>query len=203
MYKLQIRSKLQNLTKRDFIKIGAVVLALVLFILPIATKNRVQIHKNYYTKQDVALYIFSYNQLPKNFVTKDYSENIQEIISKGYNFGGDIFRYEGIITQHTKQTNLKEADIYSNRNGERGAERLVFTTNTKKVEIFYTNDHYETFSKITLWRLQAVSNVFWIIFWVYIIVVIFLWVNNIKKVFRKIFSETRQRQTEFEIGGEE
>lgn len=138
-------------------------------IFSIITKKHVSIDQAYTDKKSVALYIYTYNDLPKNYLTKagaqyQFGEE-QSALNHGYSIGGDSFHYQGTITQFTKQTSLKEADIYSNLDerlyeSNRGTERLVFTHNTKKIEVFYTADHYKNFTKISYTEIQLVSTVF-------------------------------------------
>lgn len=166
---------------RKEILIALVIIFIVLLILPISTRHYVKIDEEYDTVNDVALYIYKYNSLPKNFVTNNYADYMgwsqAETILYGYNYGGDNFAYKGSIKSYTKQENLKEADIYSNtsqliRNNNRGTERLVFTHGTKKIQVFYTSNHYATFKKITMWQIQIASNILWIIFFIYIVLVV-------------------------------
>jgi hypothetical protein len=49
---------------------------------------------------------------------------------------------------------------------------LVYTTNTRNVRVFYTEDHYTTFTEITTFHLQLTRNIFWMIFGTYSIALI-------------------------------
>lgn len=124
------------------------------------------IEKHYYSKNDVARYIYQHNSLPSNFVTEKGRYNsplnisdTKSMMTLGYNQGGDEYwNKEGILSD--KYT-YKEADIYSDRDYYyRGSERLVYTTNSKEIVIYYTSDHYESFDKITEFQLQPASTIF-------------------------------------------
>ena len=163
---------------KNYITLAYILVLITLLILPICTKNRVKIEDAYYTKEKVALYIYKFNDLPRNFITKSGAQYMgwgnAETISQGYNYGGDTFFYENSIINYTKQSNLKEADIYFDRaerisKNNRGVLRLVFTRNTKHIEVFYTFDHYITFEKITMWNIQKTSNILWIVLAVYLL----------------------------------
>lgn len=105
--------------------------------------------KAYYKMEDVAAYIYFYNKLPKNYLTKKEARdlgwipkenNLWEVTDKGV-IGGDHFgNYEKTLPQGS----YKEADV-NYYGGARGPERLVYD---KDGNIFYTRDHYETFERI-------------------------------------------------------
>lgn len=101
----------------------------------------------YYTKDDVALYLHLYKELPPNYLTKSEARdlgwdsskgNLWEVTDKGV-IGGDTFgNREGLLPDGK----YFEADVNYN-GGFRGAERLVYTSEGKV--IYYTGDHYENF----------------------------------------------------------
>lgn len=101
----------------------------------------------YTTKEDVALYLYTYGELPANFITKKeaqalgWSGGSLEPYAPGKCIGGDRFgNYEGILPEnHT----YHECDINTLGADSRGAERLVFSDDGL---IYYTEDHYETFT---------------------------------------------------------
>ncbi len=81
----------------------------------------------------------------------------------GTYIGGNTFYYTGAIKQYTSNTSLREADVdYPSNKTERGTKRLVYTVDCS--EVFYTDDHYKTFTAVTKWSINAASNVFWIFF---------------------------------------
>lgn len=100
----------------------------------------------YTTKEDVALYIHIYGKLPLNFMTKKEAKALGwtggslEDYASGMCIGGDRFgNYEGILPDGK----YYECDINTLGESRRGAERLVFSLDGR---IYYTNDHYETFT---------------------------------------------------------
>lgn len=93
----------------------------------------------YDSKEDVALYIHIYGKLPKNYVTKSqYNKN-----DRYQCVGGDRF--------YNKEGRLPGGEIYYECDIDtygitsRGAKRLVWT---KSGIVYYTGDHYETFTKL-------------------------------------------------------
>lgn len=140
--------------------------SLLFLILAIALKEvRVRENQTYEDRNHIALYIYKYDHLPSNYITKDenpYSTR-SEAVLQGYSFGGDVFLYEGEITKHTKNEDLREADYYVTRNTGRGDHRLVYTASGTN-EVFYTEDHYDSFTKILRFKINEKSNVMWILF---------------------------------------
>ena len=106
-----------------------------------------------YTTTDlVAAYIHTYNKLPSNYITKKEAEALGWVSNKGNLWevtdhkciGGDTFgNYEGLLPKQKGRT-WKECDVNYN-GGYRGTERLLFSNDGL---IYYTNDHYETFTKL-------------------------------------------------------
>ena len=98
--------------------------------------------------QAIADYLFTYGKLPDNFITKkeaqdlgwDSTRNYLSDVAPGKSIGGDRFgNYEGVLPDG----NYHECDINTLRAARRGAERLVYSDDGR---IYYTNDHYETFT---------------------------------------------------------
>lgn len=157
-------------------KIGTIVvfLFIILFIMPFITTKRMKLDSSYTTKEDVALYIMQHHEVPPNFITnvgRTYMRN-HKIDTTGYIIGGDTYVNTGKLSKFgiSDTQTLKECDVvtesYSVNN--RGADRLVYTCNTKNVRVFYSNDHYENhFEEIKKFELQLTRNVFWIIFGCY------------------------------------
>lgn len=101
----------------------------------------------YTTKEDVALYLCTYGELPSNFITKKQARELGwsggslEPYAPGKCIGGDRFgNYEGSLP---KGRTYHECDINTLGAKSRGAERLVFSDDGL---IYYTEDHYETFT---------------------------------------------------------
>lgn len=103
----------------------------------------------YTTKDDVARYIHLYGHLPDNFITKKEAQNLGwsggslEPYAPGKCIGGSHFgNYEGVLPEADGRS-YTECDINTLGAKSRGAERIVFSNDGL---IYYTNDHYETFT---------------------------------------------------------
>lgn len=117
-----------------------------------APEHSVKKDGSYTTPEDVAEYIHTFGSLPKNFISKseakslgwDSSEGNLWDVAKGKSIGGDRFgNYEGLLPNANGRT-YTECDVnYSG--GFRGSERIVFSNDGL---IYYTNDHYKTFTKL-------------------------------------------------------
>ena len=104
---------------------------------------------SYTTKEDVALYIHLYGQLPSNFITKSQARKLGwesgglEKYAPGKCIGGDRFgNYEGLLPEASGRS-YKECDIDTLGASSRGAKRIVFSNDGL---IYYTDDHYESFT---------------------------------------------------------
>ena len=102
----------------------------------------------YTTKEDVALYIYTYGHLPSNFISKKEARKLGweggdlEPYAPGMCIGGDYFgNYEGILPEEDGRE-YTECDIDTLGASKRGAKRIVFSNDGL---IYYTEDHYETF----------------------------------------------------------
>lgn len=104
----------------------------------------------YINKEDVALYLHTYDKLPKNYITKNEARDLGWESSKGnlwdvteqMSIGGDRFgnREKRLPEKDTRV--YYECDL--NYEGEyRGPERLVYSNDGL---IYYTGDHYESFA---------------------------------------------------------
>ena len=146
------------------IVIAVLLLAFLLScLLSIVTQNYVFENRDYTSKKDVALYLYTYKHLPYNYVTKSQVKNSGYQPSSGQYIGGDRFYYSGAIIKHTQNRDLRECDIsYPTNTTKRGVKRLVFTADCS--EVFYTRNHYTTFVKITKWQLNATSNMYSFVF---------------------------------------
>lgn len=103
----------------------------------------------YTSKDDVALYIYQYGELPSNFMTKKDAKALGwtggslEPYAPGMCIGGDYFgNYEGILPEK-KGRDYHECDINTLGAKSRGAERIIFSSDGL---IYYTEDHYESFT---------------------------------------------------------
>ena len=114
------------------------------------TQKTKTIDKNgsYTSKDDVALYIHTYGELPKNFISKKQAERLGwdggplEPYAPGKSIGGSYFgNYEGKLPKKKGRT-YYECDIDTKGKRSRGPERIVYSTDCL---IYYTPNHYETF----------------------------------------------------------
>ena len=103
---------------------------------------------SYTSKDDVALYIHTYGELPQNFITKKEAERLGwdggslERYAPGKSIGGSYFgNYEGKL-QKQKGRTYYECDIDTKGKRSRGPKRIVYSNDGL---IYYTPDHYETF----------------------------------------------------------
>ena len=101
----------------------------------------------YTTKEDVALYLWTYHRLPSNFITKSQAQALGweggsvEKYAPGCAIGGDRFgNYEGLLP---KGKTYIECDINTVGQSSRGACRIVYAADFSA--IYYTDDHYESF----------------------------------------------------------
>lgn len=102
----------------------------------------------YTSKEDVALYIYTYNKLPKNYITKKEAKKLGweggklEPYAPGKSIGGDRFgNYEGLLPEEEGRS-YTECDI-DTKGKSRGAKRIVFSNDGL---VYYTDDHYESFT---------------------------------------------------------
>ncbi|WP_290763146.1 ribonuclease domain-containing protein [Fibrobacter sp. UBA4297] len=124
----------------------------------------VQESGKYTTRDSVAAYLCKFDKLPSNYVGKDEGQQLYESKTgktfEKWNFnpwttigvmiGGDKFNNYASNASNYHATlpegSYHEADIeYSTKN--RGTKRLVYQSDCV---IYYTADHYETFSKLEI-----------------------------------------------------
>ena len=105
---------------------------------------------HYTSKEEVALYIHTYNKLPPNYITKreaselgwEASEgNLWEVTDKKSIGGDKFYNREGKLPKKEGRQ-YYEADI-NYEGGYRGPERIVYSNDGL---IYYTDDHYDTFT---------------------------------------------------------
>lgn len=116
-----------------------------------AILDNITIDGHYNTKMEVASYIHKFHKLPNNYMTKENAKSIGweggslDKYLSGYAIGGDVFtNRQGVLPGGHKYI---ECDINTNGQSARGAERIVYSTDDFK--IYYTDDHYSTFTEIT------------------------------------------------------
>lgn len=110
---------------------------------------KIDYNQNYTSKDEVALYLHTYDELPPNYITKAEAydlgwepseQNLWEITDQK-SIGGDRFmNREKLLPDNT----YFEADIDYNGKG-RNAKRLVYSNDGK---IYYTDDHYASFEEL-------------------------------------------------------
>lgn len=106
----------------------------------------------YTSPEDVALYIHIYGKLPCNYISKNDARelgwdskagNLWDVTDE-MSIGGDRFgNYEGSLPDAKGRT-WKECDV-NYEGGYRGSERLLYSNDGL---VFYTDDHYETFTQL-------------------------------------------------------
>ncbi len=118
-----------------------------------ANSGKLTIDKNgtYTDKESVAKYIYQYKKLPSNFITKNNAKKLGwqtkgtlDKVAPGKSIGGD--RYGDYEKKLPKASGRQwtECDIDYVR-GNRNAKRIVFSNDGL---IYYTGDHYKTFTKV-------------------------------------------------------
>jgi len=102
----------------------------------------------YTSKEDVALYLYTYHELPSNFITKKEAQKLGweggslEPYAPGCCIGGSYFgNYEGSLPEKNGRE-YHECDIDTLGKKSRGAKRIVYSNDGL---IYYTGDHYKTF----------------------------------------------------------
>ncbi len=124
----------------------------------------VQESGKYTTRDSVAAYLCKFDKLPSNYVSKNDGQNLYESKTgktfEKWNFnpwttigvmiGGDKFNNYASNASNYHATlpegSYREADVeYSAKN--RGTKRLVYQSDCV---IYYTADHYESFSKLEI-----------------------------------------------------
>ena len=107
---------------------------------------------DYYTLEEVALYLHVFWKLPPNYITKDEAydmgwdsrEGNLWDVAYGFVIGGDKFgNREGLLPDDGERQ-WYECDV-NYEGGYRGAERVLFSSDGL---IYYTLDHYESFEPL-------------------------------------------------------
>ncbi|MBQ7677629.1 MAG: hypothetical protein IJT32_05280 [Lachnospiraceae bacterium] len=103
----------------------------------------------YTSKDDVALYLRTYGELPQNFITKKEAKKLGweggslEPYAPGKCIGGDHFgNYEGLLPE---DDDYRECDIDTLGKKSRGAKRIIYSDDG---DIYYTEDHYKSFTTL-------------------------------------------------------
>ena len=147
--------KLRGAIMKKFYKV-LLPLLLLLSLLGCSTSstNAVVIDEDgwYSSKEDVSLYIYTYQELPDNYITKQEARelgwdsdkgNLWEV-AEGMSIGGDKFgNREGLLPKKDGRQ-YYECDI-DYEGGYRNGKRMVYSNDGL---IYYTEDHYESFEEI-------------------------------------------------------
>lgn len=163
LYNLSFSS--YNIFVNRFIKLGIISLFIIgllgFFFIPHEThiepvnNNETVVEEGikedgiYTSKEDVALYIHTYNKLPSNYVTKSEARKMGWVAKEGNlrkvcencSIGGDIFTNQQKVLPTKKGRTYYECDI-GYEGGTRNAYRIVYSNDGL---IYYTHDHYNTF----------------------------------------------------------
>ena len=116
------------------------------------SENSIDKNGKYTSKDEVALYIHTYGQLPSNYITKSKAQekgwnpktgNLNKVLP-GMSIGGSVFgNYDEKLPQDDNRK-YYECDI-DYTEGFRNSKRLVYSNDGL---IFYTDNHYETFEQL-------------------------------------------------------
>ena len=120
-------------------------------ILPYFGKLKISEQAAYTDKEHVAAYINEFAKLPHNYITKNQAKKLGwqtkgtlDKVAPGKSIGGDRYgNYEGLLPKKNGRV-WTECDIDYVK-GNRNAKRIVFSNDGL---IYYTGDHYKTFTKL-------------------------------------------------------
>lgn len=157
----------RSFTLKTYKKIGLLLLVLVIFLIPNldffweddtlsqdADINKVEVMEdgNYSSSNEVVMYLFQYEKLPPNYITKEEAENLGwkshegnlwEVTDKKSIGGNRFYNREGNLPEKAGRLWF-ECDI-NYQGSYRGSERLIYSNDGL---VYYTKDHYETFTEI-------------------------------------------------------
>lgn len=102
-------------------------------------------------KNEVALYLEMYQHLPSCYMTKKEARKkgwsggaLHETV-EGRCIGGDVYgNYEEVLPKISGT--YYECDINTLTKTSRGAERIIYDDDAKDIDVYYTNDHYGSFT---------------------------------------------------------
>lgn len=113
------------------------------------TEDEITEDGEYYSKEDVAEYLYLYEHLPDNYITKNEAKDLGWVSSKGNLWdvapgkviGGDTFgNREGLLPKKNSRK-YYECDV-NYEGGFRGSDRIIYSNDGL---IYFTEDHYNTF----------------------------------------------------------
>ena len=118
------------------------------------TGDNLPTHGNYYYDiVNVVLYLEVYDELPPNYITKSEARALGweggsvEKYREGAAIGGDYFGNREGLLPAADGRKYTECDIDTHGYSSRGSRRLVFSNDGL---YFYTSNHYESFSEVTV-----------------------------------------------------
>ena len=152
------------------------IIFMILLFMVTLSKKEVNRYSRYEDKNDVALYIMEYHELPRNYITRGTKEQNKD---DSVIIGGDTFyNKEKKLDEFgiDESTPLRECDIKDENyyykqlddDNNRGEHRLVYTSNTDKVRVFETTDHYDNFVEITRYDIMPFHYISIYVFVTYI-----------------------------------
>lgn len=102
-------------------------------------------------KDEVAAYLLTYHHLPSCYMTKTearkqgWSGGALHVTVKGRCIGGDVYgNYEEVLPVISGKYYECDIDTLSKRS--RGSERIIYDDDEKDIDIYYTSDHYGSFT---------------------------------------------------------
>ncbi len=106
----------------------------------------------YTSKEEVALYIHTYGELPSNFITKNEAMDLGWIASEGNlhevapgkSIGGDRFMNREKLLPTDQSIQYFECDV-DYKSGHRNGLRIVYSN---KRDVYYSDNHYESFERL-------------------------------------------------------
>lgn len=147
---------LENEKWRRIYRVSYLVILLFLFILSISSNISVKVNKEYEDFRHIVVYIYKYDSLPSNYVPKSSSDSVD---------GEDLFLYEPFMNiERLLPTGTSYISAYYNCTKTYvGPQRIVFSS----TEVYYTDDHYDSFDKVTRFEIYGfhyfVLSSFWIL----------------------------------------
>lgn len=156
----KIKNVLSNLEKksiRNNVRYIAIIILVILAGLALSTNVRVRENRDYSDWNHVALYILKFNDLPDNYVPKSQGVAPGETNITVYGI------YDNTRIPVKLPTGFSYTEAYINAiKGDIGTERFVFSSE----QLFYTDNHYDTFEEINRFDILGGHIIFAWLFWI-------------------------------------